>query len=65
MSNLGRSYSMLAARGRGIRAVSMPLDNHLGLGTILPQPRPAQSSVKDSSSGSITGNLNLYATVNM
>jgi hypothetical protein len=55
MSNLGRSNSMLAARGRGSRAVSMPPDNHLGLGTILPQPQPAQSSIKDSSSGSITG----------
>jgi hypothetical protein len=65
MSNLGRSNSMLAAHGRGSRVVSMPPDNHLGLGTILPQLQLAQSSVKDSSSGSITGNLNLYATVNM
>jgi hypothetical protein len=65
MSNLGRSNSMLAAHGRGSRAVSMPPDNHLGLGTILPQPQPTQSSVKDSSSRSITGNLNLYATVYM
>jgi hypothetical protein len=55
MSNLGRSNSMLAARGRGSHAVSMPPDNHLALGTILPQPQPAQSSIKDCSSGSITG----------
>ncbi|CAA0824805.1 Zinc finger BED domain-containing protein DAYSLEEPER [Striga hermonthica] len=58
MSNLARSNSLSAARGRGSRAFSMPPDKHLGLGTMLPDPPEPAPSIKDSSSGSITGKVN-------
>ncbi|CAA0841893.1 AP-2 complex subunit mu [Striga hermonthica] len=55
MSNLARSNSLPAARGRGSRAFSMPPDKHLGLGIMLPDPPEPAPSIKDISSGSITG----------
>ncbi|KAF0888893.1 hypothetical protein E2562_019400 [Oryza meyeriana var. granulata] len=54
MSNRGRASSVPPARGRGSRASSMPPEQHLGLGTMLPAPLRPPSSIKDSTSESIT-----------